>query len=131
MKPALPSDRSFGLTFAVVFGLVTAWLVYRGIDVWIWTLGVAAGFAVLALIYPRVLHPLNVAWMWFGALLHRIVSPIILGVIFFGLFAPIAIVFRLRGRDVLNRKFEPAATSYWTARLPPGPDAERSFPRQY
>jgi hypothetical protein len=95
------------------------------------SLGVATAFAVLALLFARILHPLNVAWMWFGGILHRIVSPLMLGLIYFGVFTPVALFFRLRGRDVLNRKFEPSQPSYWLDRTPPGPDAERSFPRQF
>jgi hypothetical protein len=69
--------------------------------------------------------------MWFGSILNRVVSPVVLGIIFFGMFAPIAFFFRLRGRDALNRSFEPSQASYWIQRTPPGPDAPRSFPRQF
>lgn len=130
-KPTLPSDRSFGLTFAAVFALLAGWLAYRGSVYWVASLGASAAFAVLAIAIARVLHPLNVAWMWFGGVLHRIVSPIVLGIIFFGVFTPVALIFKLRGRDALNRKFESAQPSYWVHRTPPGPDAERSFPRQF
>lgn len=130
-KPPLPTDRSFGLTFAAVFALLAAWLLYRGSSHWMTSLGVSAAFALLALVFARVLHPLNVAWMWFGGVLNRIVSPIVLGIIYFGVFTPVALVFKVRGRDPLNRKFEPSKPSYWLDRTPPGPDAERSFPRQF
>ena len=111
--------------------MLAAWLAYRGSHYWIASLGVAAAFGLLALVFARVLHPLNVAWMWFGGVLNRIVSPIVLGVIFFVVFTPVALVFNLRGRDILSRKFEPSRPSYWLHRTPPGPDAERSFPRQF
>jgi hypothetical protein len=130
-KPPLPSDRSFGLTFAAVFALLAGWLAYKGNAYWVVCLGASAAFAVLAMAIARVLHPLNVAWMKFGGLLHRIVSPIVLGVIFFGVFTPVALIFKLRGRDALSRKFEPSQPSYWLHRTPPGPDAARSFPRQF
>jgi len=130
-KPPMPTDRSFGLTFAAVFGLLAAWLAYRGSGYWLPSLMASATFAVLALVLARALHPLNVAWMWFGSILNRVVSPVALGIIFFGMFAPIAFFFRLRGRDALNRSFEPSQTSYWIHRTPPGPDAPRSFPRQF
>ena len=117
--------------FATVFALLAAWLRYRGSSHWLASLSVSAAFALLALVYARVLHPLNVAWMWFGGILNRIVSPIVLGIIYFGMFTPVALVFKVRGRDPLNRKFEPSQPSYWLHRTPPGPDAERSFPRQF
>ncbi len=130
-KPPLPSDRSFGLTFAAVFAVLAGWLAYKGNGNWTVFLGASAVFALLAMVLARVLRPLNVAWMWFGGLLHKVVSPIVLGIIFFGVFTPFALVFKLRGRDALNRKFESSRPSYWLHRTPPGPDAERSFPRQF
>lgn len=126
----IPSDRSFGITFAVVFALVTAWLAWRGNGAWQVTAGVAALFLACALVFPRILHPLNVAWMALGLLLNRIVSPVVMGVIYFALLTPVAMFQRLRGRDVLNRRFDPQRSSYWIPRDPPGPDGS-SFPRQF
>ncbi len=129
-KIVLPSDRSFGLLFTVVGSLVGAWMLWRGNRFANVAFGIAALFLVAALAYPRVLRPLNIAWMHLGLLLNKIVSPIVMGVIYFGLFTPIATVMRLRGRDVLQRRFDPALQSYWIDRDPPGPDGS-SFPRQY
>jgi hypothetical protein len=92
--------------------------------------GIAALFLLAALTFPRILRPLNVAWMHLGLLLNRVVSPVVMGVIYFALVTPIATVMRLRGRDVLQRRFEPARNSYWIKRDPPGPDGS-SFPQQY
>lgn len=83
-----------------------------------------------ALAFPQLLHPLNIAWMRLGMLLNRVVSPIVMGVIFFGLLSPIAVILRFRGRDVLQRNLDPARTSYWISRNPPGPDGS-TFPRQF
>ena len=118
------------LLFAV-FALLAGWLAYKGSSHWMASLGIATAFAVVGLVFARILHPLNIAWMWFGGILNRVVSPIILGIIYFAVFTPVALVFKLRGRDVLYRKFEPSQPSYWLHRTPPGPDAERSFPRQF
>ncbi len=119
--PALPSDRSFGITFTVVFCLVAAWLWWKSIPGATVLLSLAVAFLVISFVQPRILHPLNRAWMAFGALLHRIVSPIVLGAIYFGLFTPTAFVLRLRGRDAMHRRTEPQAASYWIRRDPPGP----------
>jgi predicted membrane metal-binding protein len=126
----LPTDRSFGLTFAMFFSLASAWLLWRDGKYWPVTLGAAALFLLAALLFPRVLRPLNIAWMRLGLLLNRVVSPIVIGVMYFGLVTPIATVMRLRGRDVLQRRFDPARESYWIRRDPPGPDGS-SFPRQF
>lgn len=127
---ALPSDRSFGLTFAVVFALIGAWALWKSSIYSTVLLAVAAAFLLVALVFPRLLHPLNVVWMRFGMLLNRVVSPIVMGVIFFGMLSPMAAVFRLRGRDVLQRRIDATRASYWIARTPPGPDGS-SFPRQF
>lgn len=127
---SLPSDRSFGLTFTVVFTLVGGWMLWKANPYAFAALGAAAAFLLAALLSPRILHPLNVAWMRLGYLLNRVVSPIVMGVIFFGLLSPIAAVMRLRGRDVLQRRFDRARSSYWIAREPPGPDGS-TFPRQF
>lgn len=127
---ALPSDRSFGLTFAAVFALLGGWMLWKSSPNAIVVFGIAAAFLVAALAFARVLHPLNVVWMRLGHLLNLVVSPLVMGVIFFGLLSPIAAIMRMRGRDVLQRNFDPARASYWIKREPPGPDGS-SFPRQY
>jgi predicted membrane metal-binding protein len=131
-KPShpIPTDRSFGLTFACIFGIVGAWLFWRGNGAWQALAIIAALFLVCAIVRARVLHPLNVAWMAFGLLLNRIVSPVVMGIIYFGVLTPVAAWMRLRGRDALQRRFDPERTSYWIEREPPGPDAS-SFPRQF
>ncbi len=129
-KIKIPTDRNFGFTFAVVFGLVGAWLWWKKSRYGLHFLGAGAAFALVAAVIPKILHPLNVVWMQFGRLLNMIVSPVILGVIFFLVFTPVALWFRLIRRDALHRKFDRASTSYWLHRTPPGPEAE-SFPQQF
>ena len=115
----MPSDRKFGWTFAALFFLIGA-LSHP------WMMAVGAAFAVVTLTRAHWLAPLKHAWMRFGELLNRIVSPVVMGVIFFVVFTPVAFVMRLTGRDALARRYEPAAPSYWKRRDPPGP-ADDSF----
>jgi predicted membrane metal-binding protein len=126
----LPTDRSFGFTFAVVFALFGGWLLWKASTAAIYVLGASAAFAVLAVAVPKILHPLNVVWMRFGALLNLIVTPIVMGVIYFGIFTPVALVFRIKGRDALRRSFERDGATYWIDRTPPGPDGQ-TLPRQF
>lgn len=126
----LPSDRSFGITFTVVFALVGAWLWWKNISGAAVFGSLAAAFLVISFVRPGILHPLNRAWMAFGGLLHRIVSPVILGVIYFGMFTPIAFFLRVRGRDAMRRRTEPRAVSYWIRRDPPGPPPD-SLDKQF
>src|SRR5689334_6506356 len=94
------SDRSFGFVFAGVFALIGCLpLLHFAQPRW-WALGLAVAFALIAFVGPQILHPLNQAWLALGRLLHRVVSPIIMGVIFFVCVTPIAWIMRLRGKDV-------------------------------
>ncbi len=128
------SERSFGLVFAGAFLLVALWpLVDRASphgSPRTWAIGVAVVFALCAWLAPRVLAPLNRIWFRFGELLHRIVSPVALGVIFFGAITPYALVMRLFGRDALLLRKGSARPSYWVRREPPGPPPD-SFGNQY
>ena len=119
MKPVLPSDRSFGWTFTGFFTLVA--LFFQP-----WMLALAAATALVTVIRSHWLAPFNRAWMKFGMLLHHVVSPVVLGLIYFGVFTPVALVMRAFGRDAMCRRFEPARPSYWVRREPPGP-ADGSF----
>ena len=124
------SERSFGLVFAGVFLLLALWPLFERASPRTWAIGVAAAFALCAWLAPRVLAPLNRIWFRFGELLHRIVSPIALGVIFFGVVTPYAVVMRLFGRDALLLRKGSARPSYWVRREPPGPPPD-SFHNQF
>jgi large-conductance mechanosensitive channel len=127
----LPSERSFGLTFVGFFTLVAAWQAWAGRPVAAGILAGAAALTLLAtLVRPLLLRPLNRAWMKFGALMHAVVNPIVLGAMFFVVIAPTGIVMRLFGRDALRRKLDREAASYWIRRDPPGP-APDSLPNQF
>lgn len=129
----LPSNTSFGGLFVVVFALLAGWAGWKGATPWAVGLAVAAVlFLLTTLVAPRLLTPLNRAWMALGHLLGRIISPIVLGVMFFGLITPVALVQRLSGRDALRlRAFrDPKVSSHWVRRDPAGP-APESFRRPY
>jgi hypothetical protein len=110
----LPSDRSFGWTFAGIFLLIG--LVHP------------PAFAIAAVTITRAqwLAPFKRAWMKLGEVLHRVVSPVTLGIMFYGVFTPVGALMRLVGRDAMARAWQPQAKSYWVKREPPGP-REDSF----
>jgi hypothetical protein len=124
------SERSFGLVFAAVFLVIAALPLAFGGGVRLWSLGVAALFALAALAAPRVLAPLNRVWLKFGLLLHRVVSPIVLGIMFFLVITPIGLLMRALGKDPLRLRFDRGAATYWIAREPPGPPPD-SFTDQF
>lgn len=117
------SDRAFGIVFAVVFTLIGLLPVLGGgLPSW-WALLVAAAFLALALARPALLAPLNRLWLKFGLLLHRIVSPLIMGMLFYGVVTPVGLLMRATGKDPMQRRRDPSAESYWIVREP-GPAPE-------
>lgn len=126
----ISSERSFGLVFAGFFTLVAAFSFFSGHDRWPIWLSVAAVFVALAFVAPKLLAPLNRLWAKFGLLLHMIISPLILALLFYVCIMPIGFLMRLCGNDPLRRRFEPDAKSYWIERTPPGPTSD-SFKNQF
>jgi hypothetical protein len=130
VKP--PSEKSFGITFAVVFGLIAAWLYWRKHVPIYSVLAAAAAVFFLAAGYltPQVLRPINLVWLKFGLLLHKIVNPIVMGLLFYVVFTPMGVIMRLLGKDLLSLKQNKAASSYWTSRQATG-DVEASMKNQF
>ena len=115
----LPSNKKFGLFFTFVFGLSAVYFYTNDLMPWTYTISlVSVIFLVVTVVRAEILLPLNKLWMRFGLLLGMIVSPIVLGAIFFGLFTLIAFVMRLSGRDELRLKFD-KKPSHWISRSEP------------
>jgi|CXWL01.1.fsa_nt_gi hypothetical protein len=124
------SDRSFAWLLVGVATALAAYAHWKALAwVW-WPIAIGAVLVICALVAPRALAPLNRAWMALGLLLGRIVTPVIMGAIYFGILTPIAWVARRRGVDPMRRNFDHSAKSYWIERTPPGPDP-RSMERQF
>ena len=118
------SDRSFGLVMAAICLIIALWPLIHAEPVRWWALGLAAVFAALAFIWTAALAPLNKLWLKFGLLLHTVVSPIVLGFLFYVTVTPIALLMRLLGKYPLRLRRDPDAASYWIERTPPGPAPE-------
>lgn len=128
----LPSERRFGLLFTAVFILLGAygWL-FDAFESFLalGLVGIGLLFGLISILSPQILGPLNKTWFYLGQCLGKIVSPIVLGIIFFGILTPVGLVTRLFGRDELRLKRSKKDT-YWVDRSPPGPQAE-SFKNQF
>ena len=127
----LPSERRFGLLFTAVFAVVG---IYANLKGWNQTtvfslVGLSGLIALITLSVPKLLAPFNRLWFELGQLMGRIVSPIVLGAIFFLILTPVALVTRLFGRDELRLKRK-AATSYWIDRTNENSPAE-TFKNQF
>ena len=116
------SERIFGLVFAVVFLMVGLWPLVDGEPARLWALVGGVLFSLLSFLQPRALSPLNRIWFRLGKLLHAIVNPLVLGLLFYTTVTPTAFFMRLIGKDTLHRSFEPEQNSYWIVRKPSGPD---------
>jgi len=110
------SERSFGIVFAVVFAIIGTAPLWSGGPPRMWSLAVAALFLFAAFVTPKLLRPLNLLWFRFGLLLHTVVNPLIMGLLFFLTVTPIALVMRWMGKDPLHRGFDATAKSYWVER---------------
>lgn len=130
--PKPPSERSFAIVFCVVFLLVALWLAWRG---W-WTAAlIPAGAAVLlggvAIVRAEALRPLNILWFQFGLLLHHVISPVIMFLVFWVTVVPTALIRRGFGKaEVFPKAPDPARESYW-ARRAAGEPQSRTMTRQF
>ncbi|HEX7967024.1 MAG TPA: SxtJ family membrane protein [Stellaceae bacterium] len=124
------SDRSFGFVFCAVSLVVALLPLVRGGEPRLWALAAAAAFFAVALIRPALLAPLNRLWFHFGLLFGRVTNPLIMGLVFFLVITPMAVIMRLRGKDPLRLRLDHEAKSYWIERTPPGP-APASMTNQF
>jgi Saxitoxin biosynthesis operon protein SxtJ len=130
LNTQLPSNKKFGRLFTFVFAAASVYVYLRQSGLWfIFPLGLALFVAGVTMIAPKRLTPFNQWWFNLGMLMGKVVSPIVLGLIFFLLITPVSLITRLFGRDVLRLKRR-NAQSYWIERKPHGPD-EESFRNQF
>jgi hypothetical protein len=110
------SNRSFGVVMGVACLVLSGLGFWAGSAYWpIWA-GAAAGFGSLALLWPRLLSPFNRVWFRFGLALHKVVNPVVMGVLFFAVIMPVGVLMRLTGKRPLGVEFEPDRSSYWMRR---------------
>ena len=117
------SERSFGLVIAAFFAVIALRPLLHDVRAGplLWALAVAAAFLMIAFAAPAALRPLNKLWTRLGLLLSRLVSPIVLALLFYGVVTPVAAVMRLLGKDPLRLRPAPDTDSYWIVRSPLGP----------
>ena len=122
----ISSNRSFGIVFFVVFLLIALYPLTHGGEIRIWSLIISLIFLILGLLNSKILAPLNKIWFKFGILLGKIVSPLIMGIIFFLVVTPIGLIMRLLGKDVLNLKYN-KNKSYWIEKNGPKSKMKNQF----
>tara|TARA_X000001036_G_scaffold107470_1_gene100611 strand:- start:166 stop:549 length:384 start_codon:yes stop_codon:yes gene_type:complete len=122
----ISSNRSFGIVFFVVFLLIALFpLTYSG-EIRIWSIIISLTFLTLGLLNSKILTPFNKIWFKFGIFLGKIISPVIMGIIFFLVVTPIGLIMRLLGKDVLNLKYS-KNKSYWIEKDGPESKMKNQF----
>ena len=120
------SNRSFGIVFFVVFLIIAIYpLTYNG-DVRLWSVIISIIFLVLGILNSKILTPLNKLWFKFGIFLGKIITPLIMGIIFFLVVTPIGLIMRILGKDVLNLKYD-KNQSYWIEKHGPKSKMKNQF----
>ena len=112
MKVKISSNRSFGIVFFLVFLIVCVWPIINGDNIRIWSLILSLIFLILGIFNSNLLTPLNKLWFKFGIFLGNIISPIVMGIIYFVVATPIAFLLRVFKKDVLSLK-KTKKNSYW------------------
>lgn len=113
----IPSNRNFGLFFFLLFLIISfVTFIYSYQSVSIFTLVISVFFLIISITYSDILYPINKAWMKLGYMIGYIISPIVIGIFFFGIFTPLGIFLKVIGRDELKLRKNKSA-SYWRVRV--------------
>ena len=122
----LGSNRSFGIVFFIVFILIAFYPLINQGEVRIWSIVISLFFFILGITNSKILTPLNRIWYKFGLFLGKIISPIIMGIIFFLVVTPIGLIMKLFSKDVISLKFH-SNKSYWVEKSEPKSKMKNQF----
>ena len=122
----ISSNRSFGIVFFIVFLIISLYPLLNSENIRIWSLIISFIFLILGLFNSKFLNPLNKIWFKFGLLLGKIISPVVMGLIFYFVVTPIALLMRLLQKDLLNLRFNKNNT-YWIKKSGPKSKMKNQF----
>jgi len=125
-KIKLSSNRSFGIVFFSVFLLISIYPLLNDGNIRFWSLIIALIFLILAILNSKILTPLNKIWFKFGLFLGKVISPIVMIIIFFFVVTPIGFIMRILGKDILNLK-KNNNKSYWIEKSEPKSNMKNQF----
>ena len=120
------SNKSFGIVFFIVFFIIALFPLINNSEIRIWAVIISLIFLILGLINSKILTPLNKAWFKFGIFLGKIISPLIMGIIFFLVVTPIGLLMKMLKKDLLNLKFN-KHKSYWIEKSEPKSKMKNQF----
>jgi hypothetical protein len=119
MKNKKNSNRSFGVLFSLVFLLIAFWPVLKTNninDLRLWSIAFSAAFLILGVLKSKILTPLHIIWIKFGTFLGKIISPIVLAILFFVVVTPIGLLLKVFKKDILNLEINNTIKTYWVKR---------------
>ena len=122
----ISSNRSFGVVFFIVFLLIGLYPLLNNNEIRLWSLIISVLFLILGILNSKILSPLNKIWFKFGLILGKIISPVIMGIIFFLVVTPIGFIMKLLGKDLINLKFN-NEKSYWIEKSGPKSKMKNQF----
>jgi hypothetical protein len=125
-KIKISSNKSFGIVFFILFFLISLYPLLNNESIRIWALVISLLFLILGILNSTILTPLNLIWFKFGIFLGKIISPLVMGIIFFLVVTPIGLILRLCGKDVLNLKKNKKET-YWINKPTTKNDMKKQF----
>ena len=123
----ISSNKSFGIVFFVVFFLIGIYPILNNQEIRFWSIIISLIFLILGILNSKVLTPLNFAWFKLGLFLGSIISPIVMGIIFFLVVFPTGLVMRIFKKDILDQKINKSKNSYWKSKI----DLNNSFKNQF
>ena len=123
----ISSNRSFGIVFFIVFLFIALYPITYSEDIRIWSLIISFIFIILGLLNSKILTPLNKLWFKFGVILGKIISPIIMGIIFFLVVTPIGLIMKVLGKDLLRLKYNKKDNTYWIEKNGPKSKMKNQF----
>src|SRR5210317_709180 len=122
----ISSNRGFGIVFFIVFLLIAIYPLINQGEIRVWSVLISLLFLILGIINSKILTPLNKVWFKLGIFLGKIISPIVMGIIFFLVVTPIAFLMRMLKKDLLNLKFN-KNSSYWIEKTDPKSTMKNQF----
>ncbi len=120
------SNRSFGIVFFIFFLIIATYPIINDGNIKKWSLVLSMVFLILGLLNSKFLTPLNNLWFKFGILLSKIISPLIMGIIFFLVVTPTGYIMRILGKDLLNLRYN-KNKSYWIEKKGPKSKMKNQF----
>ena len=126
-KEKLPSNRNFGLVFFIFFLIIGLWPLLGTNEIRYWSIFFSIIFFLLGITNSKLLNPLNKIWFNFGILLGKMISPLVMGIIFFLVVTPIGVIMRVFGKDILSLKYNKKNKSYWIEKNGPKSKMKNQF----